>query len=39
MAFFSTGDELRSSGEPLVPGAVYDSNRYTLYGVLTGPDS
>lgn len=35
VAFFSTGDELRSIGEPLVPGAVYDSNRYTLYGVLT----
>ena len=34
VAFFSTGDELRSIGEPLVPGAVYDSNRYTLYGVL-----
>ena len=35
VAFFSTGDELRSIGEPLCPGAVYDSNRYTLYGVLT----
>ena len=34
VAFFSTGDELRSIGEPLCPGAVYDSNRYTLYGVL-----
>ncbi len=34
VAFFSTGDELRSIGEPLVPGAVYDSNRYTIYGVL-----
>jgi molybdopterin molybdotransferase len=34
VAFFSTGDELRSIGEPLVPGAIYDSNRYTLYGVL-----
>jgi molybdopterin molybdotransferase len=34
VAFFSTGDELRSIGEPLCPGAVYDSNRYTLFGVL-----
>ncbi|MGA8261801.1 MAG: gephyrin-like molybdotransferase Glp [Arenicellales bacterium] len=35
VAFFSTGDELRSIGEPLTPGEVYDSNRYTLYGMLT----
>jgi molybdopterin molybdotransferase len=35
VAFFSTGDELRSVGEPLGPGDVYDSNRYTLYGMLT----
>ncbi len=35
VAFFSTGDELRSLGEPLAPGDVYDSNRYTLYGMLT----
>jgi molybdopterin molybdotransferase len=35
VAFFSTGDELRSIGEPLPPGAVYDSNRYTLYGMLS----
>ncbi|EON16159.1 molybdopterin biosynthesis protein [Cupriavidus sp. GA3-3] len=34
VAFFSTGDELRSIGEPLDPGCVYDSNRYTLYGML-----
>ncbi len=34
VAFFSTGDELRSLGEPLGPGEVYDSNRYTLYGML-----
>ncbi|MCG1053969.1 molybdopterin molybdenumtransferase MoeA [Mycetohabitans sp. B5] len=33
-AFFSTGDELRSLGQPLAPGCVYDSNRYTLYGML-----
>lgn len=36
VAFFSTGDELRSIGERLEPGEIYDSNRYTLYGMLTG---
>jgi molybdopterin molybdotransferase len=35
VAFFSTGDELASIGQPLAPGEVYDSNRYTLYGALT----
>jgi molybdopterin molybdotransferase len=35
VAFFSTGDELRSIGTPLAPGEVYDSNRYTIYGMLT----
>lgn len=35
VAFFSTGDELRSLGETLGPGEIYDSNRYTLYGMLT----
>ncbi|WP_342051951.1 MULTISPECIES: molybdopterin molybdotransferase MoeA [unclassified Cupriavidus] len=34
VAFFSTGDELRSIGEPLDPGCVFDSNRYTLHGML-----
>ncbi|MFQ5935458.1 MAG: gephyrin-like molybdotransferase Glp [Acidiferrobacterales bacterium] len=34
VAFFSTGDELRSIGEPLAEGEIYDSNRYTLYGML-----
>lgn len=34
VAFFSTGDELRSVGEPLGPGCVYDSNRYTLFAML-----
>ncbi|NKB37057.1 MAG: molybdopterin molybdenumtransferase MoeA [Gammaproteobacteria bacterium] len=34
VAFFSTGDELRSIGEALDEGSVYDSNRYTLYGML-----
>ncbi len=35
IAFFSTGDELKSIGEALRPGDIYDSNRYTLYGMLT----
>jgi molybdopterin molybdotransferase len=35
VAFFSTGDELRSVGETLDAGCVYDSNRYTLHGMLT----
>ncbi len=34
VAFFSTGDELRSIGQPLTSGEIYDSNRYTLYGML-----
>ena len=35
VAFFSTGDELRAIGQALGAGEVYDSNRYTLYGMLT----
>ena len=35
IAFFSNGDELRSIGETLALGDVYDSNRYTLHGMLT----
>lgn len=34
VAFFSTGNELRSIGEPLDDGCVYDSNRYTLWSML-----
>jgi molybdopterin molybdotransferase len=34
VAFFSTGDELASIGAKLKEGEVYDSNRYTLYGML-----
>jgi len=34
VAFFSTGDELRSVGEPLQQGQIYDSNRYTIFGML-----
>ncbi len=34
VAFFSTGDELRSVGTSLEIGQIYDSNRYTLFGML-----
>jgi molybdopterin molybdotransferase len=34
VAFFSTGDELVGVGDALKEGQVYDSNRYTLYGML-----
>jgi molybdopterin molybdotransferase len=35
VAFFATGDELASIGAALKEGEVYDSNRYTLHGMLT----
>ena len=38
VAFFSTGDELRPVGSPLGKGQIYDSNRYTIYGMLTRLD-
>ena len=34
VALFSTGDELREPGQPLDSGAIHDSNRYTLGGLL-----
>jgi molybdopterin molybdotransferase len=34
VAFFSTGDELKSVGTQLAEGEIYDSNRYTIYGML-----
>ncbi len=34
IAFFSTGDELQPVGSVLEKGQIYDSNRYTLYGML-----
>jgi molybdopterin molybdotransferase len=34
VAVFTTGDELCSLGESLGPGEIYDSNRYSLYGML-----
>jgi molybdopterin molybdotransferase len=30
VALFSTGDELREPGQPLPPGCIHDSNRYSL---------
>jgi molybdopterin molybdotransferase len=35
VAFFSTGDELVSIDKPLQKGEIYDSNRYTLHGMLS----
>jgi molybdopterin molybdotransferase len=35
VAYFSTGDEILSLGETPREGAVYDSNRYTVFGMLT----
>ena len=35
VAFFSTGDELVSVGKKLEDGQIYDSNRYTLFGMLS----
>ena len=35
VAFFSTGDELVPIGTPLEPGKIYDSNRYSLHGMLS----
>jgi molybdopterin molybdotransferase len=34
VAFFSTGDELVNVGSPLLEGQIYDSNRYTIFGML-----
>ena len=34
VAFFSTGDELKSIGTALGEGEIYDSNRYTIHGML-----
>jgi molybdopterin molybdotransferase len=34
VALFSTGNELRTLGQALEPGCVYDSNRYSLLGAL-----
>jgi molybdopterin molybdotransferase len=34
VALFSTGDEVCAPGQPLPPGGIYDSNRYSLGGAL-----
>jgi molybdopterin molybdotransferase len=34
VALFSTGNEIRNPGEPLDPGCIYDSNRFSLIGAL-----
>lgn len=36
VACFFTGDELVTPGTPLVPGQIYNSNRYTLTGLVNG---
>jgi len=35
VAIFSTGDELRQPGTPLESGQIYDSNRFSLFGLLS----
>ena len=35
VAFFSTGDELVGVGNSLQEGQIYDSNRYTIFGMLS----
>lgn len=35
VGIFFTGDELVEPGQPLAPGKIYDSNRYTLHGLLS----
>ena len=37
IGYFSTGDELVSLGTRLTHGKIYDSNRYSLYGLLQNP--
>ena len=37
IAYFSTGDELVSIGQPLQTGQLYDSNRYMMRGMLADP--
>ena len=39
VAFFSTGDELVCVGRNLLEGQIYDSNRYTIFGMLSRIDA
>ena len=36
VALLSTGDEIRDPGEPLLPGTIYDANRFMLGALLAG---
>ncbi len=36
VAVFFTGDEIRDPGEELLAGQIYNSNRYTMHGLLEG---
>jgi molybdopterin molybdotransferase len=36
VAIFSTGDELAEPGDPIIPGRIFNSNRYILSGLLQG---
>ncbi len=36
VAIINTGDEVIAPGQPLGPGQIYDSNSFTLEGLLTG---
>jgi len=38
IAYFSTGDELKSPGQALKNGQIYNSNRYALHGLLNNPN-
>ncbi|MGA7181350.1 MAG: gephyrin-like molybdotransferase Glp [Thiobacillaceae bacterium] len=39
VAIFSTGNELAEPGDPIKPGQIFNSNRYTLTGLLQGLDT
>lgn len=34
VALFATGDEITEPGQPLAPGRLYDSNRYSIHALL-----
>ena len=35
VALFASGDEITEPGQPLLPGRLYDSNRYTIHALLS----